>query len=218
MSANGFSCADCQVQGCALGNGDYPKTCPTREMTDEARAANAAAYDEDEFALKVMRAAADVSTQAYANRWCRVEETLQFLRNMGWSRIGIASCSGLSREAAIFAKILRAQGFEPYGAACKVGSIPKARFQATESCCDYGAISCNPIMQAQLLKEAGTEVNIIIGLCVGHDMLFSRYSEAPVITLVAKDRALFHNPVGALYASETPSFYSALQKPCDQQP
>ena len=43
-----------------------------------------------------------------------------------------------------------------------------------------------------------------MGLCVGHDSLFNKYSEALVITLVTKDRVLVHNPVVSLYTS---SFY-----------
>ena len=45
------------------------------------------------------------------------------------------------------------------------------------------------------------DLNIAIGLCVGHDALFSRYSEAPVTTLVVKDRVLGHNPAAALYSN-----------------
>lgn len=49
-----------------------------------------------------------------------------------------------------------------------------------------------------LLNKGKTQMNILLGLCVGHDMLFTKYSEAPVTTLVAKDRVLAHNPVAAL--------------------
>jgi uncharacterized metal-binding protein len=42
-------------------------------------------------------------------------------------------------------------------------------------------------------------MNIIVGLCVGHDMLFTKYSDAPVTTLVTKDRVTGHNPVSVLY-------------------
>ena len=59
--------------------------------------------------------------------------------------------------------------------------------------------ACNPIAQAQLLNQAGTDMNILVGLCVGHDMLFTKYSDAPVTTLVAKDRVTGHNPVAVLY-------------------
>ena len=69
---------------------------------------------------------------------------------------------------------------------------------------------CNPIHQAKRLNAEGTELNIIMGLCVGHDCLFTKYSEAPVTTLVAKDRVLGHNPVAALYTAD--SYYKRLLK------
>ena len=59
--------------------------------------------------------------------------------------------------------------------------------------------TCNPIGQATLLNDAGTELNIACGLCVGHDALFSMTSDAPVTTLIVKDRVLAHNPIGAIY-------------------
>lgn len=212
MTLEERSCIDCQVQACATGKGSFPNFCPTEALSVEAVEASAERYEQDPFAIKVMQVASAVSVDAFAKRWCRVEESLAFFKHMGWKRIGIASCAGLKEEAGIFAKILRAKGFEPYGVCCKVASIPKSRFDAPENCCDFGAVSCNPIMQAQLLEEADTEVNVVIGLCVGHDMLFSAYSAAPVTTLVVKDRALFHNSVGGLYAARGSSFYGSLLK------
>lgn len=208
-----FSCVDCRVQGCARGTGEYPAACPTAALDAQAIEDVSCAYEEDGLALRIMEAASAVSTEAFSKRWSRVEETCEFLKRMGWKRIGIASCSGLADEAATFARILRLRGFEPFGIACKVGAVPKSRFDAPESCCDFGTISCNPLLQAKLLAEAETEANVMIGLCVGHDMIFNANSHAPVTTLIAKDRALFHNPVGALYGAKTSTFYSHLLKP-----
>lgn len=59
--------------------------------------------------------------------------------------------------------------------------------------------ACNPLLQAELLNQAETGINIIIGLCVGHDMLFTMNSNAPVTTLIVKDRFTGHNPVVSLY-------------------
>ena len=59
-------------------------------------------------------------------------------------------------------------------------------------------------IQAKLLNDQKTEFNVIVGLCVGHDSLFTKYSDALVTTLVAKDRVLAHNPAGALYCADGP--------------
>jgi uncharacterized metal-binding protein len=62
---------------------------------------------------------------------------------------------------------------------------------------------CNPLSQAELLNDAGCELNIVLGLCVGHDSLFFKHSKGLATTLVAKDRVLAHNPVGALHLADT---------------
>ena len=64
-------------------------------------------------------------------------------------------------------------------------------------------VFCNPVLQAEILNREGTELNIMVGLCIGHDILFIRHSKADVTPLVVKDRALGHNPAAALYLSET---------------
>ncbi|MPM98578.1 hypothetical protein SDC9_145766 [bioreactor metagenome] len=61
---------------------------------------------------------------------------------------------------------------------------------------------CNPIGQANFLNSAKTELNIMLGLCVGHDSLFIKCSDAPITVFAVKDRVLAHNPLGALYLSE----------------
>ena len=73
--------------------------------------------------------------------------------------------------------------------------------------CDYVDCSrddermCNPAGQAEKLDAAGCELNVIVGLCVGHDSLFIRHSKAPVTILTAKDRVLGHNPIAAIYTA-----------------
>ena len=62
---------------------------------------------------------------------------------------------------------------------------------------------CNPVMQAEVLNREMTEFNVMFGLCLGHDTIFIRYSNADVTPLVVKDRVLAHNPIGALYLADT---------------
>ena len=70
---------------------------------------------------------------------------------------------------------------------------------------------CNPILQAKLLNRQGTELNIVVGLCVGHDSLFYKYSDALCTTLVTKDRVTGNNPAAALYTAD--SYYKRLYGP-----
>ena len=139
---------------------------------------------------------------ALVARWTRVEDTIAFAKLMQYKRIGIATCIGLLDETNRLAQILSAQGLEPLSVCCKSGSIDKREMGLSEE--DKvrpGTFepACNPVAQARLLNKAKTDMNIIVGLCVGHDMLFSKHSQAPVTTLVVKDRVTGHNPVSVLY-------------------
>ena len=58
----------------------------------------------------------------------------------------------------------------------------------------------NKVNVSKIMKPGvKTSFNIIVGLCVGHDMLFTMNSKAPVTTLIVKDRFTGHNPVISLY-------------------
>jgi uncharacterized metal-binding protein len=83
--------------------------------------------------------------------------------------------------------------FEVLRVDCKLCRIP-----AEDLVEGARGISCNPVGQAKVLAAAGTELNIVLGLCVGHDLIFARHSSAPTTTLVVKDRVHQHNPIEAL--------------------
>jgi len=125
----------------------------------------------------------------------------------------------LIEESNLLHKILQKNGVEVSSVCCKVGSISKIEIGLTpqETICPDGRFDpmCNPIGQAKLLNHAQTDLNILVGLCVGHDSLFIRNSEALVTVLVAKDRVLGHNPVAALYTSH--SYYSRLENIREQR-
>lgn len=168
-------------------------------------------YKGDSEDAKIARVAAEVEglcyqpipgSEAVNACWNRVEDTIAFSKLMGYERIGIATCIGLLEETNRLAKILSAQGFTPISICCKAGSIDKLELGLGESNKvrpDTFEPACNPVAQAKLLNHSKTDMNIIVGLCVGHDILFNKYSDAPVTTLVVKDRVTGHNPVSVLY-------------------
>ncbi len=202
------SCADCAVTSCdGHENRGYPPFCPTADLAPETRSALMAAYEEPE-TLRMMQNAALVELEGYC-KWTRVQEIMEFARRMGYTHLGIATCVGLMRESRILAEILRAGGFTVTGMGCKVGAVPKVSMGIDPACEEIGPNLCNPILQAALLAEAGAELNIVMGLCVGHDSLFYRHSKAPVTTLVTKDRVTGHNPAAVLYTAN--SYYSSLK-------
>ncbi|MFW6115778.1 MAG: DUF1847 domain-containing protein [Chloroflexota bacterium] len=207
-----LNCALCRVQACTKepGSERYPTFCPMSQETTAL--AEARAVYEDQETLELARAAARTEAAGYCKE-PRVEEVMSLAGRLGVTRLGIASCVGLLREARLLQEILEANGFEVFSVCCKAGSIPKEaiglRDEEKIRPGQFEAL-CNPIGQAKLLNEAGTGLNVVVGLCVGHDSLFFRHSEAPVTVLVAKDRVTGHNPAAALYTSH--SYYSRLRE------
>lgn len=201
-----LSCTDCGVINCYHKEKSFPEFCLTtnldREVLEEAKSV----YRNDEDVLALTKAAAEIEG-LYYGKITRVEEIILFAKRMGAKKIGIATCVGLINESKIFAKIVKAQGLESYCAICKVGAMDKTEIGIEEDLkIEKGGheSACNPVLQAMLLNKEKTDLNVIVGLCVGHDSLFMKFSEAPVTTLITKDRVLAHNPAGALY---TTGFY-----------
>jgi uncharacterized metal-binding protein len=136
-------------------------------------------------------------------RWSRVEDTIAFARLMGYRKIGIATCVGLLDETERLVEILEAQGLRAISVCCKAGSADKTEIgiaDADKIRPGQFEAACNPIAQARICNEARTDLNLIMGLCVGHDTLFTKHSDAPVSTLVVKDRVTGHNPAAVLYS------------------
>ena len=185
----------------------YPDFCLTTHMDESVLNEAMACYEEEEN-HQIMVAAAEVKFEHYC-QYTRIEEIMEFARKIGARKLGIATCVGLLKESRTLASILRAHGFEVYGVACKAGAQKKTSVGIPEKCNGIGENMCNPILQAKLLNKEKTDLNIVMGLCVGHDSLFYKYSDALVTTAVAKDRVLGHNPVAALYTAD--SYYAKLK-------
>ena len=201
------SCVDCGKKACKLQTGDYPPFCATAALTDEEIEQLAKLYAEPEN-NRVSVASAEIEGEFYG-RYTRVEETVEFARRIGAKRIGIATCIGLLEESRILAQIFRLNGFEVYGAACKAGSMLKTDLGVDEQyTCITGNVMCNPILQAKLLAKHKVDLNVVVGLCVGHDSLFYKYAQGLTTTLVVKDRVLGNNPVQALYQAR--AYYKKL--------
>jgi uncharacterized metal-binding protein len=145
----------------------------------------------------------------------RIEETMQFAAKCGYTTLGLAFCIGLRKEARQVSKIFKARGFEMASVCCKVGRTPKESIGLTgdEKIRGPEAMEsmCNPIVQAELLNRQNVDLAIMLGLCVGHDTLFLKYCKVPCTILAVKDRVLGHNPLAAIYLSESP-YYGRLTK------
>ena len=219
-------CADCGVETqervCMTQEGKASKNCPTLSQGEILKKANKA-YESPgtyEFARKASIQEAD----CYANRdqkpyvmqptKTRIVEICEFAEKMSHERLGLAFCIGLAKEAGIVEQILRDRGFEVVSVLCKAGRTSKDIIGIKDDEKIYKGTDeamCNPIFQAELLNHSKTEFNILLGLCVGHDSLFFKHAEAPTTVLALKDRVTGHNPLAAIYLSDT--YYRKIKHP-----
>ncbi len=134
----------------------------------------------------------------------RIKELIEFGKLIHAKKVGVAFCAGMQDEAARIVAILERSGFAVASVRCKCGGTDKTKLDVAKEYKIGDPLkfesACNPVLQAQLLNNAGTDINVIVGLCLGHDMLFTMNSKALVTTLIVKDRLLGHNPVIALYS------------------
>jgi uncharacterized metal-binding protein len=224
MSQEIAGCARCPVitrdRLCQKEDGKAPSFCATENYPEAVD--NALEELKKPEILEFARQASIQEADGYANKELgyehvkpvkpRIQETIEFAHRMKYKRLGLVFCLGLRPEAKIVEKLLASEGFEVVSALCKLGRTPKESIGIRDDQkINIGCFEsmCNPIAQAFVMNEENTEFNIVMGLCVGHDSLFLKYSDAPSTVLAAKDRLLGHNPLAAIYTIDT--YYRSLQ-------
>ena len=197
MDQSAFSCVDCAVNGCEYRDGKHPAFCPTTDfkLSDDPWLKEQC---EDEENYRIIESAAYSAHVAHRETLSHLEETVIFARKMGVRKIGIAACVSLADEARAAAQVFRAQGCEVVGAICKMGSITFGDLGVPPDERGDDAVLCNPIYQAKVLNEAKTDLNVVMGLCAGHDALFLKYAESLCTLLTAKDFKFDHCSIRAL--------------------
>ncbi len=138
---------------------------------------------------KIMQANYD-STSMSSNR---IDEILNFAREMNFKKIGIAYCITFSYEAQVLEQYF-SKYFDVYKVDCKYGKVTKNEIIGGGG----SRIICNPAGQADYLNKRNAELNISMGLCVGHDMIFSKKSDGLVTNLFDKDFTNNNNPAKAI--------------------
>ncbi len=218
------SCASCPFsldeRACRRPGGKYPKWCPTvlkEKLKDEAKSLiikkgwldfvkNSSIQEGEGYTDKE-------KGYAYLRPFKpRIQEIWEFAEKMNYKVLGLAFCIGLREEARVVEGLFKERGFKVASVCCKVGCVPKEEFGILDSQkIAPGSFEpiCNPALQALILNEVKTDLNILLGLCVGHDTIFLEFSEAPCTVLAVKDRLLGHNPLAAIYNIE--SYYRWLK-------
>jgi len=214
-------CAKCYFPEklCRNSTGKGLPDCPTENNRKEIDQ-SLEKYETDQYS-DFSRAAAmqegagysrDEDGDAYASK-TRLEETIEFCKRRGYKKLGLAFCIGLQKEASVLNGLLEANGFEVVSVVCKVGRTDKEQFGIDKQFHiepDTHEVICNPIAQSDICNAEKTDFNIVLGLCVGHDSMFLKNSNAFCTVFAVKDRVLAHNPLGAIYNLD--SYYKRLKK------
>lgn len=220
------SCASCTLENpdkiCFSDTGKGHKGCPTLTRKKVLAEANQvyAAEDIKAFAYKASLQEAECyanrDQQPYVMQPCktRIVETCEFAVKMGYKKLGLAFCLGLAKEAKTVEEIFKGYGFDVVSVCCKAGNTSKGIIGITDDEKIFKGTDeamCNPVFQAKALNYEKTDFNILLGLCVGHDTLFLKFTDIPTTVLAVKDRVTGHNPLAAVYQAD--SYYKKIRTP-----
>lgn len=171
-----MNCTACADKGCRSG-----RACGA-ESTDETEML--ARYREDENQA-VVQAAARLVDDGLAGSLSRLEELSRFIKDRGYRKVGMAYCYGMEKEALRTVQYFAQNGIRVSAVSCTVGSLPQNAVNTKSAIC---GVSCNPLGQAAQLEAEGTDLAVQFGLCLGHDILFTRAFPGDQTVLVVKDR------------------------------
>jgi uncharacterized metal-binding protein len=199
QEAKPIACHQCKTNECL---NRYPQGIPDYCQAQKFRGtieASKRQYFEPEVA-NIHLATAKILKRGHEN-WTRVQQCIEFAKELGVTKVGLAFCIGLIREGREFARFLNRAGLEVVSVACMIGAVEAQETGIPDEWVTTGGISCNPIAQAEILNQQNTQLNFVYGLCVGHDTIFIMHSKAPVSYVVAKDVVTGNNPGAVLFSA-----------------
>lgn len=124
----------------------------------------------------------------------RLQELINYSKSSNYKKIGIANCLSMQKYADKLIEILKNEGFEVVSINCKNSGLQNSDLFGEEA----KGPSCDPLSQADFLNNEKTDLNINVGLCLGHGILFNKHSNAPTTTFIVKDFATNHNSISNL--------------------
>ncbi len=153
--------------------------------------------------LQILQSVASLARK-HEGRLCRLAELVDFCLEMKYDKVGVAFCIDFLKHAEIVTGVLR-RFFKVFPLCCQVVSSRESE-ASQENIAGAGlvqrpeGITCNPVVQAEILNRVGTDLNVTLGLSIGADCLFTQASRAPVTTLFVKDKLVEDNPICAAYS------------------
>ncbi|NLI33688.1 MAG: DUF1847 domain-containing protein [Deltaproteobacteria bacterium] len=221
-------CASCPYEWseryCRHDKGKAPEDCPSVHHRDLVKEAAEAMKSPEVFEFARQASIQEAEGYGFKERGYgqvrpvkpRIVEVIEFARRMHFERIALVFCVGLRGEAATVQEIFQKQGLDVLSIVCKVGRVSKELLDLTRDQQinrESFESMCNPVLQALIANRCESQLNVLLGLCVGHDSLFLQYAKAPCTVLAVKDRLLGHNPLAAVYQYN--SYYRYLKHRVD---
>lgn len=170
------------------------RACKKGKDCYDVKAASLEKYGKPE-TVEITSAASKLIDNGRAGTLSRLDEIIEFCRDKGYKRIGLAYCIAFDAAGREISNILRSEGFEPEAVICTTGGVLEREIDVSKR---GDTVSCNPAGQALVLKSRDVDFIIEIGLCLGHDVIFHGGLEIPYTVFIVKDRVYNHNPAKAL--------------------
>lgn len=141
---------------------------------------------------EIVKAAAELVDHGKAGTLSRIQEIIEFAKSMNYQKLGIAYCYGMEQQAKAIETLLTDEWFDVSAVSCSVGGLKQSEVNTT-SC--IHKVSCNPLGQAEQLNTEKVDLTLVVGICLGHDILLNRNLGMDFTTLVVKDRKFNHTPL-----------------------
>lgn len=141
---------------------------------------------------EIVKAAAELVDSGRAGTLSRMEEIVEFAQTMRYKKLGLAYCYGMEQYANAIETLLVDNGFEVSAVSCSIGGLKQSEVNSA-SC--IHKVSCNPLGQAEQLNSEKVDLTLVVGICMGHDILLNRTLNMDFTTLVVKDRKFNHAPL-----------------------
>jgi uncharacterized metal-binding protein len=181
-----MDCTNCQAKSCRVS-----ESCGVEKFDSAEIIAD---YQETEN-QKILQAAAALVDNGKAGTLSRLQETIAFIKSMDYKKVGLAYCYGMEKDAKLLKEVFKAENIKLRAVSCTVGGINQNEIN-TSSCTEK--VSCNPLGQASELNEEGVDFSLIMGICLGHDVLLQKNLKMDFTTFVVKDRVYAHAPLKAI--------------------
>lgn len=175
-----MDCTKCTVKGCR-------KSKPCFDRSDEYLE-NYSLQDTQLYT----KTASKLIDNGRAGMFTRLEEIVEYSKLRGYTNIGVAYCYGMEKEATLLRGYLEKEGYKPTMVSCTADSVKESQIDTSKT---TSTTSCNPLGQANILNSSGVQFTILMGLCLGHDMLIQKNLKMDFTTFAVKDRVTKHNPL-----------------------